>query len=123
MEFYYTLYFAKVVNKSFTIYAIFSWFIRLLINNEDCKLIAVHKARYYKRTEGLSLGPGPFVEALEYASGKKATVVGKPQLEFFQSVLQEFSCSAEETVMIGDVSVNCIISHLAFWLHPVYNGV
>ena len=80
-------------------------YIRLLINNEDCKLIAVHKARYYKRTDGLSLGPGPFVEALEYASGKKATVVGKPQLEFFQSVLQEFSCSAEETVMIGDVSV------------------
>ena len=68
-------------------------------------MIAVHKARYYKRTEGLSLGPGPFVEALEYASGKQATVVGKPQFEFFRSVLQEFSCSAEETVMIGDVSI------------------
>lgn len=81
-------------------------FIRLLINKEDCKLIAVHKARYYKRTDGLSLGPGPFVEALEYASGKTATVVGKPQLEFFQSVLQEFSCSAEQTVMIGDVSIS-----------------
>lgn len=78
---------------------------RLLIDNEDCKLIAVHKARYYKRTDGLSLGPGPFVEALEYASSKKAVVVGKPQLEFFQSVLQEFSCSAEETVMIGDVNI------------------
>ena len=26
----------------------------------------------------------------------------KPELEFFQSVLKEFSCSAEETVMIGD---------------------
>jgi len=51
------------------------------------------------------MGPGPFVEALEYASGKKAIVVGKPQLEFFQSVLQEFNCLAEETVMIGDVSI------------------
>ena len=45
------------------------------------------------------------MEALEYASGKKAIVVGKPQLEFFQSVMQEFSCLAEETVMIGDVSI------------------
>ena len=26
----------------------------------------------------------------------------KPELEFFQFVLKEFSCSAEETVMIGD---------------------
>jgi len=49
------------------------------------------------------MGPGPFVEALEYASGKKALVVGKPKLEFFQSVLEEFNCLAEETVMIGDV--------------------
>ena len=51
------------------------------------------------------MGPGPFVEALEFASGKKAVVVGKPQLEFFQSVLREFNCLAEETVMIGDVSI------------------
>ena len=75
---------------------------RLLINNEDCMLIAVYKGRYRESAKGLSLGPGPFVEALEYASGKKAVVVGKPQLEFFQSVLQDFSCSAKETLMIGD---------------------
>ena len=93
-----------------------------MIDNEDCKLIAVHKARYYKRADGLSLGPGPFVEALEYASGKKAIVVGKPQLEFFQSVLQEFSCSAEETVMIGDVSKKCNIDFCGHhnYPYPVY---
>ena len=77
-------------------------------------MIAVHKARYYKRSDGLSLGPGPFVEALEYASGKKAVVVGKPQPEFFQSVLQEFSCLAEETVMIGDVRIYYTV------IYPVY---
>ena len=49
------------------------------------------------------MGPGPFVEALEYASGKEALVVGKPELGFFKSVLQEFDCLPEETVMIGDV--------------------
>ena len=65
-------------------------------------LIAVYKGHYCESATGLSLGPGPFVEALEYASGKKAVMVGKPQLEFFQSVLQDFSCSAKETLMIGD---------------------
>ena len=55
------------------------------------------------------MGPGPFVEALEYASGKKALVVGKPKLEFFQSVLEEFNCLAEETVMIGDVRITRLL--------------
>jgi len=84
------------------------------VNKKDCQLIAVHKARYYQRTEGLSMGPGPFVEALEYASGKKALVVGKPQLEFFQSVLEDFNCLAEETVMIGDVrmTLQSVINYL-----------
>ena len=75
---------------------------RLLIDNKDCMLIAAYKGCYRQTTEGLSLGPGPFVEALEFASDKKAVIVGKPQLEFFQSALKELSCSAEETVMIGD---------------------
>ena len=67
------------------------------------KLIAVHKAKYYKREDGLALGPGPFVSALEYASSKKAEIVGKPEPSFFHSVLKDLNCLAEETVMIGDV--------------------
>lgn len=43
------------------------------------RLIAVHKAKYFadKDQTSLSLGPGGFVEALEFASGIKAHVVGK----------------------------------------------
>ena len=85
---------------------------RLLIDNEHCELIAVYNSRYRKCTDGLSLGPGPFVAALEYASDKKAKVVGKPQLEFFQLALQEFSCSAEETVMIGDDVISDVLGAL-----------
>lgn len=74
---------------------------RLLMNG--AKLIAVHKAKYYKREDGLALGPGPFVAALEYASGQKAEIVGKPKPTFFHSVLKDLNCLAEEIVMIGDV--------------------
>ena len=67
------------------------------------KLVATHKSRYFERKDGLALGPGAFVQALEYASGKEAVVVGKPSPTFYQSVMKDFSCSPNEMVMIGDV--------------------
>ncbi|XP_012498087.1 PREDICTED: haloacid dehalogenase-like hydrolase domain-containing protein 2 [Propithecus coquereli] len=73
---------------------------RLLL--DGAPLIAIHKARYYKRKDGLALGPGPFVTALEYATDTKATVVGKPERTFFLEALRGTGCEPEEAVMIGD---------------------
>ena len=67
------------------------------------KLVATHKSRYFERQDGLAIGPGAFVTALEYASGKEAIVVGKPSPTFYQSVMKDFSCPPSEVVMIGDV--------------------
>lgn len=61
----------------------------------------MHKGRVFQEPDGLSLGPGPFVLALEHASGKVATVVGKPQAAFFASALADVGCSPGEAVMIG----------------------
>ncbi|KAJ0057730.1 hypothetical protein NL108_014398, partial [Boleophthalmus pectinirostris] len=69
---------------------------------DGAPLIAIHKARYYKRKDGLALGPGPFVTGLEYATDCKATVVGKPEKTFFTQALSDLGCSACEAVMIGD---------------------
>lgn len=66
------------------------------------ELVAIHKGRYFSRADGLALGPGPFVVGLEYATGKTATVIGKPQKSFFLSALQGLDCQPHETVMIGD---------------------
>lgn len=65
-------------------------------------LIAINKGRYYEREDGLALGAGPFVAALEYATNRKAEVVGKPEADFFLSALESLDCAAEEAVMIGD---------------------
>ncbi|KAF4513954.1 UNVERIFIED_CONTAM: hypothetical protein B566_EDAN018190 [Ephemera danica] len=74
---------------------------RLLL--DGASLIAIHKARYYKREDGLALGPGPFVAALEYATGVEAEVVGKPTETFFRSSLKGFNdVQPHEVVMIGD---------------------
>lgn len=80
----------------------FLYLFRLLL--DGAPLIAIHKARYYKRKDGLALGPGPFVTALEYATDTKATVVGKPEKTFFLEALRGTGCEPEEAVMIGDVS-------------------
>ncbi|XP_069779924.1 haloacid dehalogenase-like hydrolase domain-containing protein 2 isoform X2 [Narcine bancroftii] len=73
---------------------------RLILNGAP--LIAIHKARYYKKMDGLSLGPGPFITGLEYAADVKATVVGKPETPFFCEALRSIGCQPEEAVMIGD---------------------
>lgn len=71
---------------------------------DGADLIAVHKGRYYSQREGLALGPGPFVAALEFATGKTAKILGKPEKEFFLSALEDLDCKPDEVVMIGDVS-------------------
>ena len=54
-------------------------------------LIATHKARYLATSGGLlSLGPGPFVAALENAACSTAEVVGKPTRSFFETVIGNF---------------------------------
>ncbi|PAV62950.1 hypothetical protein WR25_03853 [Diploscapter pachys] len=75
---------------------------RLLLE-EGTELIAIHKGKYYRREDGLSLGPGPFICGLEYATGKKATVVGKPEKTFFELALQTFNKPVDmsNVVMIG----------------------
>jgi ribonucleotide monophosphatase NagD (HAD superfamily) len=86
---------------------------------KGCPLIAVHKARYYKKSDGLALGPGPFIEALEYASGRAANIVGKPEKSFFQSALDRLGVSADETVMIGDVRLRLVSRLLTSRSQPV----
>ncbi|XP_018365671.1 PREDICTED: haloacid dehalogenase-like hydrolase domain-containing protein 2 isoform X1 [Trachymyrmex cornetzi] len=71
---------------------------RLLL--DGASLIAIHEGRYYKRPDGLALGPGPFIKGLEYASNTKAKVVGKPTIEFFKTALEETDTA--QAVMIGD---------------------
>ncbi|KAF7433774.1 hypothetical protein PC9H_005739 [Pleurotus ostreatus] len=71
-------------------------------------LIATHRAKYLESASppGLSLGPGPFVAALEYAAGVQAHVVGKPTKEFFGAVIgslpQEVREAEGRIAIVGD---------------------
>jgi ribonucleotide monophosphatase NagD (HAD superfamily) len=52
--------------------------------------------------DGLSLSAGPFVRALEFATNKKATIVGKPSKTFFELALMDMGLEAGQVAMIGD---------------------
>lgn len=71
-------------------------------NTARNNLIAIHRANYFRDVDGeLSLGPGPFVAALESATDASAIVMGKPSKLFFESAALD-NVPLSETCMIGD---------------------
>jgi HAD superfamily hydrolase (TIGR01458 family) len=67
------------------------------------ELIALARNRnFLDHDHELSLDAGPFVTALEYASGEPALVLGKPSPTFFALAVESMGCAPEDVVMIGD---------------------
>lgn len=67
------------------------------------KLLAVANNRYFKDNDNeLSMDAGCFVSALEYASGQKAEVIGKPSKEFYHLACTSLGFVPSECMMIGD---------------------
>lgn len=72
--------------------------------NAGADLIAMHKKRVWETIEdGLLLDVGPFVAAIEYATGKKASIIGKPSPLYFKSALKLLGYPEDSPfIMIGD---------------------
>lgn len=66
------------------------------------QLIALHKGRFWKVPQGLRLGIGGFVAALEYATGTEAMVIGKPMPSFFELGVASLGLQKGEVAMVGD---------------------
>lgn len=66
------------------------------------ELICMHRNKYWQDEEGLRMDIGAFVAALEYVSGKKALVVGKPSPTFFQQAIDSLGVSRGEAAIVGD---------------------
>lgn len=70
--------------------------------HEGAELIALHKNRFWQTRQGLKADIGFFVAGLEYISGKTARVMGKPNRDFFQRVLDSVGVDARNALMVGD---------------------
>jgi len=69
---------------------------------DGATLLALHKNRFWQKPDGLHLDIGPFVAAIEYATGKDAVILGKPSQDFFHGVCTALHIKPQEALMIGD---------------------
>jgi len=65
-------------------------------------IVATHVSRLYMYKSGPALATGPLVKAIEYASQKRAMVIGKPSRLMFSIALRRAGSRKSEAVMIGD---------------------
>ena len=76
---------------------------RLFMNIiNGAELIAMHKNRYWKSEDGLTLDLGAFISALEYATGISAVVVGKPDPNLFRLAVYDWGLSENLIYVVGD---------------------
>jgi phospholysine phosphohistidine inorganic pyrophosphate phosphatase len=66
-------------------------------------IIALSRDRYWQRGDRLALDAGPFVAALEYATGVDAVVAGKPSPAFYAAALASLGIAhPAQAAMVGD---------------------
>lgn len=73
---------------------------RLLMDGAE--LIALQKGLYWFSSEGIRLDCGAFVTLLEAASGKTATIMGKPSETFFKTALNNLQLAPKDVIVVGD---------------------
>ena len=64
--------------------------------------VAMQKNRYWQTEDGLTLDAGPFVAALEYATGRDAVLVGKPSAAFFEGAAASMGLPVTDVAVAGD---------------------
>jgi HAD superfamily hydrolase (TIGR01458 family) len=65
-------------------------------------LVAMHRNVSWKTADGLQLDSGAYLMAIEEASGVRATVLGKPDRDFFETAVTDLGLPAEDVAMVGD---------------------
>lgn len=75
---------------------------RLLMAEGDPPLVALGTTGYWRAPDGLRLDAGAFVAALEYATGRQAHVLGKPDAAFYSTAVAALGDGVDEVVMVGD---------------------
>ncbi|MCI4678614.1 TIGR01458 family HAD-type hydrolase [Rhodoblastus acidophilus] len=71
--------------------------------SHGAEFFALARNRNFLDADGeLSLDVGGFVAALEYASAREATVIGKPSREFFHAAVEALNVPERNVLMVGD---------------------
>jgi HAD superfamily hydrolase (TIGR01458 family) len=66
------------------------------------RLVAMHRNPWWLTPAGITLDSGAFVRGLEFATRRRALLVGKPATPFFAAALDSLGVPREEVAMVGD---------------------
>ncbi|MEM7199464.1 MAG: GTP cyclohydrolase II RibA [Planctomycetota bacterium] len=66
------------------------------------ELVALHRKPHWRRHEEVLIDVGFWVAGLEYATQRRATLVGKPAEFAYRTVLEDAGCKPERAIMISD---------------------
>jgi HAD superfamily hydrolase (TIGR01458 family) len=81
-------------------YGLLNQAMRMVLSGAE--IIALEKDRTWMGADGPMLSAGPFVAALEYATGREALCIGKPSPAFFAAAVDSLGVPASGAAMIGD---------------------
>ncbi|HEY7936685.1 MAG TPA: HAD-IIA family hydrolase [Candidatus Limnocylindrales bacterium] len=89
------------------------------------ELIGMHRNPWWLTPEGPTLDSGAFVTGLEFASGRRATVIGKPSPAFFREAAAELiaelpGASRHDLAMVGDDVFNDVLAAQRLGLRGVF---
>ncbi len=76
---------------------------------DGAALVGMHRNLYWRTAEGLQLDAGAYIAGLEEATGRPATICGKPSRAFFEEALRLLGVPAASAVMVGDDVVNDVL--------------
>ena len=82
-------------------------------------IIATHDSALFMYSSGPAMAAGPLVRAVEYAGGKRATVIGKPSPLMFRIALKRAGVRSRDAVMVGDQLDTDIAGALNAGIDPV----
>jgi HAD superfamily hydrolase (TIGR01458 family) len=79
-----------------TMNRVFRWLL------DGVEFVALHRNRYWKTGGEWVLDVGAFVAAFEYATGRQATLVGKPSRPMFEAAARSMGLALSDVAMVGD---------------------
>lgn len=78
---------------------------------KGAEMIAMHKNKFWQPEGKLILDAGAFVTAIEFATGKQATVIGKPSPLYFKTAVENLGKNFNNGfLMIGDDLENDVLA-------------
>jgi len=86
---------------------------------DGAALVGMHRNLYWRTAEGWQLDAGAYIAGLEEASGRRATICGKPAAAYFRAALETIGVPAERAAMVGDDVANDVLGAQALGLTGV----